>query len=326
MIPNQLTYLLNGIIVKLKPAHNVFRHPGTHRFMTIKMRHTFLFGHYLWFANIMEQHGEPQHFIRIHISKRMQDMFPYIITMMGMPLLRCHCPVKFGKEYFGHAAEISGTEIIRMGRQKHFNQFRLYSLRTDSIQSMRKDFYRFQCPLIHIISQLSSKANGPHHTKGVFLKTFSGISHTTHNARLHVIHTAEQIHQSPLMIIGHCVDGEISALQVFFQVGRKYYLFGVPAVLIYPVHTISRHLKPFSAQHDRNRPMLKPCINRPGKQCFRLFRPCGSGNIPIHWFSSQNKVPHTSSHHISFITGICNGIYNIFCLFGHFYPHVLFHT
>ena len=137
------------------------------------------------------------------------------------------------------------------------------------------------CSLFYGIPQLGGKANRPHHTQRVFLKTLLGLTHTPDKLPFHILQPAKGIHQPRPVVICHSINGKIPALQVFPQVRSKGNLLRMPAVLIFPVNTVSGHLEAFPPQHHRHRPMLYPRIYGMPEKGLHLLRAGRSGNIPV---------------------------------------------
>ena len=77
------------------------------------------------------------------------------------------------------------------------------------------------------------------------------------------------------------------------------------AVQILPVDPVGGDLKALSPLHDRHRPVLKPRIQRPGKERLHLLRPGVRRDIPVRRCPSENSVADTAAHHVSLEAGFC---------------------
>ena len=127
------------------------------------------------------------------------------------------------------------------------------------------------------------------------------------------------------MVISHGIYGKIPAFQILLQAGRKLYLCGVAAILIFSVYTIGGYLKPLPSHHHRHRSMLNPGIDTAGKQSLHLLRPGGGGNVPILRLTPQNGIPYTPPHRIRLKAGSFNSVNNLFRSFRYFNMNIFLH-
>lgn len=77
------------------------------------------------------------------------------------------------------------------------------------------------CPFLDGKAQLRRKTHGPEDAQSILGKTLQRIPHTADHFFLHILLTAEQVHQPLLLIVGHGIDREIPPLQIFRKKGGK---------------------------------------------------------------------------------------------------------
>ena len=110
-----------------------------------------------------------------------------------------------------------------------------------------------------------------------------------------ILHPPEYIHKPHFIIISHCIDRKISALQVLFQTACEPYFFGMPAVFVCPVYPVSCHFKGILPDKDCNCSMFDPCIHSPAKKFLNFFRTGRCSDIPVLRSSRQDRIPHASA-------------------------------
>ncbi len=303
MAEHNLSHFPNCIVVKLQAAQDLHRHLFPNDRMFFIMRDTFLvYCQRLWLPDIMKKHTQPQHLIRPHFQHGMQDMLSYAVAMMRIILRSLHAEIKFRKNLSRDSRLICDAQIVRMIRDKQFNQFRLNTLRTDFLKIRRQLSDSTLCILRNLVSQLCGKTNCSQHPQRILRKALLCIAHTADHSRLHIAYPIENIHQSCLLIISHRIHGKIPSPQVFFQTRRKSYLFRMPPILIHSINTVCGHLKSLMIHHHRHRTMLNPGIDSPCKNPFHVLRFRRCGNVPITGLSAQYRIANTAADGIRLIS------------------------
>ena len=107
-------------------------------------------------------------------------------------------------------------------------------------------------------------------------------------------------------MVGHRIDREITAFQVFCQFRGKGYFLGMSRVFVFTVDPVGRHFVAgelsVSFLHHRHRAMLQAGIHRMRKDPLHLFRPRRCSDIPVCRCLSQQTVPHASAYDKGFVS------------------------
>ena len=81
----------------------------------------------------------------------------------------------------------------------------------------------------------SRKSYCSQNTQCIFRESFIWVSYGTNHLSLAIPATSERVHQSPIFVVCHGIDGKIPAGQVFLNRVEKLHSVGVPAVCIYAI-------------------------------------------------------------------------------------------
>ena len=208
-------------------------------------------------------------------------MLSYVVTVVGIILLRFHTSVKLGQNNFCNARLPGSPQLFRVGGHRQLCQLHGNPLRADKPQPLRKLTDCRRSLFFYFISQLGGKTHRPHHAQGVLRKTLSGVAHASDYLIFNILKTAELIHKPRLFIVGHGVDCEVSPFQVLFKAGGKGHAFRVSAVLVLAVNAVCRHLKAFFSEHHRDCPVLNSCVYGVPKKLLYQKGGGGGGDIPI---------------------------------------------
>ena len=242
----------------------------------------------------------------------MKGMLPHAEAVVGIVLRLLHQVVKFRKHNRRDSRLPGDAQKIRVGAYHQLRQLHLNPFRAHLPEPFRMAPDGFLRPFLNGKAKLGGKPYRTHDAQGVLLKPFVGLPYAANDLLLQILPAPEQIHQTVFFIIGHGVHREIAPPQVLLQTRRKGHFLRMSAVLIFPIHTVGRHLIAPSVAHDRHRTVLDSRIDRLSKQSLRLLGFCRGGDVPVVRPAAEQGIPDAAAHRVGLVASLLQGMKNRF--------------
>ena len=144
------------------------------------------------------------------------------------------------------------------------------------------------------------EAHRPHDAERVLVEARVRIADAADDAALDILHAAVEIHEAPLIVVGHRIDREIPAHQVVPQIRGERHLIRMAPVGVAAIDPVGRDLEAFVVQHDRHRAVPDPRVDGSSKAGLHLLRLRGRGDVPVLRGEGQHGISHTAANGIGF--------------------------
>ena len=168
---------------------------------------------------------------------------PDVVYVMNVLLCGRKHHVHLGKPVCRKSGFGSPDQFLGVVRTKQFGQFLTDPFRTDGLQVFGKCLhgaFRFR---LNRKPELCGKADGAEDAKRILTEPFGRVSDSADYAFLQILASAEQIHQSGLFVVSHCIDRKIAPLKVLGKTSCERHFLRVAAVFVFAVNPVGCHFK-----------------------------------------------------------------------------------
>ena len=148
-------------------------------------------------------------------------------------------------------------------------------------------------------AQLGGKPQAPQNPQGVLGEAAGRLPHAAEQPGGQILLAVEQIHQAPLGMPGHGVDGEIPAGKVVLQAAGKGHGIRVAAVGIGPVAAEGGDFNGVvPGGHPGDGAVGRAGLHQalPGKAGLCLLGQGAGGDVPVRGRLAQQGIPHAAPH------------------------------
>ena len=290
----------HGRLVKLQAAEHLLRDLRPRRRMAMVVVDTLLIEPLnRRLPAVVKEHGPAQRPVRRCRHHRPDRMLADRQAMMVVILDRRHLRVELRQHNRRDPALIGQPHFLRVrgGDQ-------LLQLCPDPLRGNERERGCHLCRgllrrRIKPESKLGAEADGSQHPERILIESFPGASDAAHNLIPQIRQPAEQIHKPVPVIVGHRIDREVPAHEVFAQVPGVGNVVRVAVILIFPVQPVGCDLEALPLIAHRHRPVLDPGIDGAPEYLLHLPGERICCDIPVIRRPAENAVPHAAAHRIS---------------------------
>ena len=304
MVPHQCADAPGGSVVKPQAAADGLCHLRAGPVMAVKMAYApFVQRKALGLAQIVQQHGPPQHRLRRRGVHRMGRVAPDVIAVVAVVLLKPHTGQDLRQHHTQHLGFLRQHPSGVFSAQQ-LCQFLPYPFRRHIPQIAALLPQGTVGVLLDGKAQRGGKPQRPQDPQRVLGKAALRLPHAPQHFRLNVLLPAEGIEERSPHIHGHGVDGQIPPGQILRQIPCEGDGGGMAVVGIVSVGAEGGDLTGQTAAADGHGAV--PQAGGNGKmieQRHGLLRQGGGGHIPVVGRCAHQHVPHTAAHHVRLVPG-----------------------